>query len=275
MSKKKIFIHAAALTAIVVVLSLAMVFIRITFVEPATGKTSGYYINDAFDAPAVAFSHGETVEQEFSAGGDIYGMRVRFHNAAIPQAGSFLLQLVDKATGSVVAQTEGNTETLLNDNYSAIHFETPHLTQGTHDYILRITPTFANPNAYMRIWSDGEAKNISFGVINYVADAPVIYKWFKVLWIIVLAAGILLYTVCFILKFKKENVFLVALLCASLLFTIVLPPFSSPDEEGHFTTAYQLANRIEGYDVDWTLDVYRRSEDFSETFEDRHTGVQL
>ena len=273
MSVKKILTHAAALVCIVTVLCLAMFYIQNTFVEPATGKTSGYFINDVFDAPAVEFSHNQTVTQEFSASGSIYGMRVRFHNAAIPQAGTFKAEVVDKSTGNVVASTTGNTETLLNDNYSAIHFDTPYITEDSGEYILRLTPEFANPNAYMRIWSSAENGSIAFGVINYTVNKSVVYKWFRLLWVLVLAAGIGLYTVSFILKLKKETVFLAALLTVSVLFTMVLPPFSSPDEEGHFTTAYQLANRIEGHDVDWTLDVIRRSEDSSDIFEDRHTSV--
>ena len=273
MTKKKLFVHAAALTALVAVLCVAMFFIRITFVEGATGKTSGYFINDVFDAPVVEFSHGKTVEQEFSAAGNIYGMRVRFHNGAVTQAGTFEAQLVKKESGEIVASTTGATGTLVNDNYSAIHFDQPYITNETNDYILKLTPTFENPNAYMRIWSDAEGEDISFGVINYVADSAAVFGWYRILWVMVVAVGILLYTVCFIFKFKKENVFLVALLCTSLLFTTVLPPFSSPDEEGHFTSAYQLANRIEGENFKWTGNVIRRAEDYNDVFEDRNTTV--
>ena len=273
MNKKKLFIHTTALAAIVAVLCLAMFFIRINFVGPATGKTNGYFINDVYDAPVVEFSHGKTVEQEFSAAGNIYGMRVRFHNSAVSQAGTFEAQLVKKESGEVVASTVGHTGTLVNDNYSAIHFDQPYITNETNDYILKLTPTFENPNAYMRIWSDAEGKTISFGIINYIADADTVYSWFNVLWVMVLAVAVIIYCVCFVFKLKKENVFLVVLLAGSLLVTTVLPPFSSPDEEGHFLSAYQLVNRIEGNDYKWTYKVNRRAEDFSDVFEDHYTSV--
>lgn len=273
MKAKKILVHTAALLAVVLTVCVAMLYIRTTFVQPATGKTSGYFISDVYDSPSAEFAHGQTVQQQFTAGGNIYGMRVRFHNGGMPQAGSFVAELVDKETQQVVAQTTGNTETLLNDSYSAIHFDTPYLTDETRDYILRLTPQFENPSAYMRIWSDAESGSIAFGVISYVADAAALYGWFNILWALAVAVAVVLYISCFILKLRKENLFLVAIMSVSLLFTMVLPPYSSPDEEGHFSSAYQLANRIEGHNVEWTQDVYRRSEDFSEIFEDRNTSV--
>jgi len=273
MKVKKLLTHIIALGAVVMALCLAMFFIRTTFVQPATAKTSGYFISDVFDSPGVEFAHNKTVEQPFTAIGNLYGVRVRFHNAGKPQAGSFYAELVDPSTGGVLAQATGNTETLLNDSYSAIHFDTPHISNGRSDYILRITPTFATENAYMRIWSSAESGSIAFGVISYVADAAAVYRWFDLLWLVVVTVAVVLYAVCFIFKFKKENVFLVALLAVSLVFTMVLPPFSSPDEEGHFSSAYQLANRIEGEGFKWTNNLMRRTEDFDEIFEDRNTTV--
>lgn len=280
MNRKKLLIHAVSLAAVMLTLCVAFVFIRTNFVAPATGKTNGYFVNDVFDSPSAQLVHGETLEQEFSLSGSVYGVRVRFHNQGVPQAGQILTQLVDKATGSVVAQAVANSETMLNDAYSAIHFDTPHISDGTQDYILRLTPTFENPNAYMRVWADTASGTIAFGVINYIADAAVVYSWYNVLWVITLLAAAVIYLACFVLPIKKETAFAVCLVAVSVLFTTVLPPYSSPDEEAHIGSAYQLHNRWQGYsDADFMDEnfapskVYRRGEDFSDILEDKYTTV--
>ena len=280
MNIKKILIHTLCLAALAVTVCVAFAFIRTNFVAPATGKTNGYFLNDVFDSPSAQLVHGETLQQEFTVSDNIYGVRVRFHNQGIPQAGTVLAQLVDKSTGETVAQTVANSETLLNDAYSAIHFDTPYMSQGKNDYILKLTPTFENPNAYMRLWADTQSGTIAFGLINYVADAGVVYGWFRLLWIITLAVAILLYVICFAVKLKKETVYIIALVAVSVLFTMVLPPYSSPDEEAHIGSAYQLHNKWQGYKSADFIDetgiesgLFRRGEDFAPVMEDKYTTV--
>ncbi len=280
MNIKKILIHAVSLAVLLGTLCVAFLFIRTNFVAPATGKTNGYFLNDAFDSPSVALTHGETVSQDFTVSDNIYGVRVRFHNQGIPQAGTILAQLADKSTGEILAETVANSEIMLNDAYSAIHFDTPYMADGTRDYTLLLTPTFENPNAYMRIWADTASGTIAFGLINYVADAHTVYSWFNLLWIITLAVAVLIYLVCFVLPIKKETAFVVALIAVSVLFTMVLPPYSSPDEEAHIGSAYQLHNKWQGYKSADFMDesgieskVYFRGEDFSSVMEDKYTTV--
>lgn len=271
----KIAKHTGFIFLIVLVLSITMLFIRNTFVQPATSKTGGYFVNDMYDKPSMEFSHKETVVQKFSASGDIYGVKIRFHNAGQPQKGSALIELVDEKTGEVLASTQANTETMLNDSYTAIHFDNPYLCNDKKDYILKITPEFENPNAFMRIWQSEENNSIAFGIISYIANAKTIYSFFNIIWILVVFSAIILYTVCFILKLKKETVFIISLLCVSLLVTLILPPYSSPDEEAHINSAYKLANKMEGYkELDFVNEtIYKRGEDYSNIFEDKYTSV--
>ena len=279
MNIKKILVHLVSLAVLLGTLCVAFVFIRTNFVAPATGKTNGYFLNDVFDSPSVALVHGETVSQDFKAADSIYGVRVRFHNQGIPQAGTILAQLADKNTGEILAETVANSGTMLNDAYSAIHFDTPY-TGGTGEYTLLLTPTFENPNAYMRIWADTASGTIAFGLINYIADADTVYSWFGLLWVITLAAAVVIYLACFVFPLKKETVFAVVLVAVSVLFTMVLPPYASPDEEAHIGSAYQLHNKWQGYKSADFMDengieskVYFRGEDFSDIMEDKYTTV--
>lgn len=280
----KIFGHAAGLGTLLAVMALALFFIKYSFVDPAVDKNQYRYINDIYDSPAVSFDHGATLEQPFTTHGDIYGVKIRFHNLGVPQAGSAYMELVEADSNIVVASTTFNTEIMVNDVYTDIFFDKPYYVadyfeqeKGKHNYILRITPDFVNgDDAYMRVWGDSSTGTMAFGVLTYRVNADSLYGWFRLLSLVAMAAAVILYAVCFIFKFKKEIVFVAALFAVSCLFTLVLPPFSSPDEEAHINAAYRLCNDwFEGYtkeDMDW-LSVHRRAEDESSVFEEKRTDV--
>ena len=280
----KVLLHAAGLGAVLVVTALALFYIKYSFVDTATTKNHYRYINDIYDSPAVNFDHGKTLEQEFSTHGDIYGVKIRFHNLGVPQAGSAKLELIEKELDTVVAETVFNTEVMVNDVYTDIFFDSPYYvadhfekSEGTHDYILRITPDFAKGDeAYMKVWGDSKTKTMAFGVLTYVVNSSSLYGWFGLICKVMIAAAVILYAVCFIFKLKKEIIFVVALFAVSSLFTLALPPFSSPDEEAHINTAYRLANeKFEGYSKEDLAErtIQRRREDYSEIFENKHTNV--
>ena len=280
----KIFARIIGLGAVLAVTALALFFIKYSFVDTATVKNKYRYINDIYDSPAVEFSHGKMLEQQFSTHGDIYGVKIRFHNLGVPQAGSAYMELVEAQKDMVVASTTFNTEIMVNDVYTDIFFDQPYRVgdyfaeeEGSHDYILRITPDFANGDeAYMKVWGDSKTNTMAFGVLTYRVNSDSLYGWFRLISIVALAAAAVLYAVCFIFNFRKEVVFVTALFAVSCLFTLALPPFSSPDEEAHINTAYRLCNeKFEGYTRADLAErtIQRRSEDYSKTFENKFTDV--
>lgn len=269
--------HTLSFAMIIAVISTMLFFVKSSFVDGAADKSKGYYINDVYDLPSREFQHGVTVEQEFLASTDVYGMTVRFHNAAQPQKGRAKIELLDKGTMSVLAAGEINTETLINDGYSALVFEQPYKNTGGQEkeFIFRITPYFENENAFMRIWEDVETETIGFGIINHRPDAATVNRFFYSLCIITVFALVTIYLLCFVIKPKKEILFAVSYLLVSLLFTLVLPPYSSPDEEAHFNSAYKLANQFEGYTARQQANetIYIRAEDHNSVIEDKYTTV--
>ena len=92
---KKILVHAIALGCVAAVVFGAMFFIKYRFVDVATTKSDRYYINDVYDQPITQLKEGKTFSQEFEAHGDIFGVQIRWHNLAIVQDGTALLELVD------------------------------------------------------------------------------------------------------------------------------------------------------------------------------------
>ena len=275
---RKTVLHAASLGVVAAVIFAAMFFIKYRFVDGATAKSDRYYINDIYDQPIVQLYDGEAFEQDFEAHGDIFGVQVRWHNLGEVQHGTALLELVDAETEEVLASTTYNLAVIVNDVYNEIPFDAPYYNdeEGYQPYILRITPTFDNPDeSYLKIWGDYQSKTIAFGILEYIVNADSLYGWFGLLRKVALIGAVAVYAACFIFKFKKETVFVICLFAVSCLFTLVLPPYSSPDEEGHFNSAYKLVNTWEGL-----LDkespggtIYKRDIDKNKVFEDHNTTV--
>jgi len=275
---KKVLIHTVGLGCVAAVVFAAMFFIEYRFVAPATAKSDRYYINDIYDQPVVQLKHETAFEQAFEAHGDIYGVQIRWHNLAQVQNGTALLELVEADTQTVLASTVYDLQLIVNDVYNEIAFDAPYHNdeEGYQPYILRITPAFDNPEeSYLKIWGDINTGSIAFGILEYIVNAQSLYGWFGLLRRVALIAAAAVYAACFIFKFKKENMFIVCLLAVSMLFTLVLPPFSSPDEEGHYNSAYMMVNRWDGYegeDFDKRT-LYKRAEDKNKVFEEKNTTV--
>jgi len=275
---KKIIVHAFCLGCVLAAVFGALFFIEYKFVQPATAKSQKYYINDIYDQPITQLKDGVTFEQQFEAHGDIYGVQIRWHNLAQVQNGTALIEVADGETGEIVACTTYDLHRIVNDVYNEIAFDAPYHNseEGYQPYVLRITPAFDNPEeSYLKIWGDYSTGTIAFGVLKYIVNTESLYGWFGLLRTVCLVAAASVYAVCFIFKFKKEIVFAVTLLAVSCLFTMVLPPYSSPDEEGHFNSAYRMVNIWDGYkDEDFNnLRIYKRAGDNSKIFEDKYTTV--
>ena len=275
---KKLIIHSVALGCIVAVVLSTMFFIKYRFVDNAITKSEKYYINDIYDQPITQLKDGKTFEQEFEAHGNIFGVQIRWHNLAIVQNGTALLELVDGENGQVLASTVYNLERIVNDVYNEIAFDAPYYNdeEGYQPYILRITPTFDNPEeSYLKIWGDINTGTIAFGVLRYIVNPANLYGWFGLLRKVALIGAVAAYAVCFIFKFKKELVYTVCLLAVSCLFTLALPPYSSPDEEGHFNSAQLIVNQWDGYTHDQLEEntIYKRAGDRNKIFENKYTTV--
>lgn len=271
---KKILLHTIGICCTVAVVFIAMWFIGYKFTAPAVNKSEKYYINDIYDQPIVQLAHEKSFEQPFEAHGDIYGVQIRWHNLAQVQNGTALIELISPDSENVLASTVYNLNNIVNDSYNQIAFDSPYLndSEGYQPYILRITPHFDDPQqSYLKIWGDSSTQNIAFGILNYIVGSENVFSWHKLLRNVAVLAAVIVYAVCFIFPLKKENVFIVVLLAVSCLFTLVLPPFSSPDEEGHFNSAYRIVNRWDGLSV--SEGIHKRAEDSSKIFEEKNTTV--
>ena len=143
---KKVFMHAVGLGCIVCAVFFAMFFIKYRFVDTAVTKSDRYYINDIYDQPITQLKDGQAFSQEFEAHGDIFGVQIRWHNLAIVQDGTALIELVDAETEEILASTVYDLHRIENDVYNEISFDAPYYNdeEGYQPYILRITPAIYN-----------------------------------------------------------------------------------------------------------------------------------
>ena len=123
---KKIIIHCFCLGGVLAAVFGAMFFIEYKFVEPATAKSQKYYINDIYDQPIVQLKDGESFEQQFEAHGDIYGVQIRWHNLALVQNGTALIEVADGESGEIIASTTYDLHRIVNDVYNEIAFDEPY-----------------------------------------------------------------------------------------------------------------------------------------------------
>lgn len=110
-------------------------------------------------------------------------------------------------------------------------------------------------NSKLECYPDGETY-----VNSQIQDKDIVFNLYQertgayaflTLFYIFLAFCSILVIVLFVLatfhwKFKTEKVFLVTTLIMGILYMVILPPFSSPDEPIHFGTAYKISNLMLG-----------------------------
>lgn len=273
--KKKAFIHTTFIALLILTLSISLFFIKTSFLADSTTKTDGFFVNDIFDFPSAELKNGQTIKQDFSTGENIYGIRVRFSNKGEPQPGNILVEIAEKKSGNIILSKVENSETMLNDAYTAINFDSPYMSKGKADFVISITPTLKNANGYMALWENSATGDWAFGLVTYIVS-DFIYSWFNILSVLVILSAVGTYLACFVFKLKKETTFIICLCLVSVLFNFVLPPYSSPDEEAHINSAYRLSNKVldqrEKSDFSGPT-IYKRAGDYNETFENKYTTV--
>lgn len=90
------------------------------------------------------------------------------------------------------------------------------------------------------------------GDINFeILPCKVSYKGIKYMYFILVAIMMLSFWATFILVYKKhkvETIFLCFMIAFGIVYLFVLVPYSAPDEQVHYATAYHLSNEILGVD---------------------------
>ncbi len=271
---KKIFKHIISIFLICITVLLFIFYVQRHIVSEIYGRSQSHYINDTFDSLSVTLDNDSVVTNNFTHSGSIYALSFRFNNASMLPEGDVKVEVINTKDDEIILSATKNAQLLLNDTYTNIIFDTPYISDEKIEYEIRITADFKEENAYIQLWENSETNQLALGVSSYIISDD-IYPFINIIYALILLYAISIYVFIFIFNLKKENLFLISLLSVSLIFSLVLPPYSSPDEEAHINSAYELLNKASGYSSE-ELDnstIYKRENDSNYILEDHFTTV--
>ncbi len=271
---KKLLKHGVSIFLICITVILSMFYVERHIVPEIYGRSQSHYINDTFDSLSVTLNNDNVVTNSFTHSGSIYALSFRFNNASMLPEGDVKIEVINKKEDEIILSATKNAQLLLNDAYTNIIFDTPYLSDELTEYEIRITADFKEENAYIQLWENSETNQLALSVSSYIISDD-IYPFINIIYALILIFAILIYVCVFILNFKKESLFLISLLSVSIIFSLVLPPYSSPDEEAHINSAYELLNKASGYSSEELENstIYKRENDSDYILEDYYTTV--
>ena len=264
--------------------------IWLTAVLPAQSKSQSVKLNDQYDQSLVLT---EPLTQTFTTDRPLVGLGFQMR-AEGTCAGTLHLELYNDDTGELLSISTGDLAYLVPDGYTVMGLDTPVAADTAERYRLVLTADYAEGSAQATVGFGPDGLD---GTL-YLGDTPVsgslallavteqiggfvsAYFWaFGLLATALLclcAAAITgprpwpLHRLCFVL-----------VLAFGLLFTMLLPPSSVPDEPSHINQAFTLASRIsthlapDGYPIGAVpiQETFRRATDQDPLLQDANTTV--
>lgn len=210
------------------------------------------------NSPQMELPEGGEVIQTFKATDDFNGFQIRL--AAIGGT------LEDTVVVRIYEQTSGQDLQRWSMTYPELHesklydFSMDHMVTVNGEVLYGIEISNVNVsgtgkayvyNSKLECYPDGETY-----VNGQIQDRDIVFNLYQertgtyaflTPFYIFLAICSILVIVLFVLatfhwKLKMEKVFLVTTFILGILYMVILPPFSSPDEPIHFGTAYKISN---------------------------------
>ncbi|MGN0974769.1 MAG: DUF2142 domain-containing protein [Gemmiger sp.] len=235
-----------------------------------------------------------SVSQTFSFDGDLISMAFVFVVNGEQPTGAIHLSLTDADTGEELAWSDGEMGNILSGQYTGMGLNRKVEGRAGRRYCVTLTPAYAGSgrlavgcSAEATLWNDtltvdGEAQRGTMALM-------VIYRQIggfltRFYWAVALAACLAVMAGVWLAMGKNlplHRVLFVLVLVFGLLWSVVLPPYSAPDEQYHinqsFTLACKWANRFS--DEDWTMghvpldSSYRRACDANDLLQNERTTV--
>lgn len=239
-------------------------------------------------------SEGDVIEQTFTYTEDCFlsvGARVYLDEDETNE-GTLLVELIDDATGEVISEAEYSTKNL--DNRQLIMVSYPEGLAGgfmNRELTYRVTvEEMGEDEIYFAMGDSDDNEGASLAVINGEeaddlvvalrgADRQLTY-WiylFKIGAFLLFAAVAWTFWTLALTDIKLQNVFLPVGLAFALIFLVLLPPESVPDEIDHMLESYERVNAFYGLDTEEndTAFVYEEDLNALDTFEKTPTMLEL
>lgn len=240
--------------AVLALVCLSVLFcLWLTAVLPAQTKSLNVKLNDQYDQ-SLALT--EPLTQTFTTDQPLVGLgfQLRADGAC---AGALHLELYDDITGELLSISTGDLAYLVPDGYTVMGLDTPVAAGTAERYRLVLTAEYAAGSAQA---AAGYGPDGLDGAL-YLGDVPVsgslallavteqiggfVSGYFWAFGLLATALACACAWFCTGPRpWPLHRLCLVLVLALGLLFTMLLPPYSVPDEQYHINQAFSLASRI-------------------------------
>lgn len=214
------------------------------------------------NTPQMELPINGTVLQTFKITENFNGFQIKFATIGGTTKDRITVQITEQASGQLLQQwTKSYTELqesrpydflmdngVLTNNPMAYHIMIENTNvSGTGTAYVYTSKSECYPEGDTYVTGELHDKDIVFNVYQKQDNAYAFITPFYVFLAItgIMAVALLVLSV-FFWKFKIEKVFLMVTFIMGMLYMIILPPFSSPDEPIHFGTAYKISNWMMG-----------------------------
>lgn len=282
-----------ALGALLVCLAVAA-GLWLAVVRGNTQKSLSQKISDDYTLMSAPIEEGQSVSQTFSYEEDLLAVAVVFGTNGEQPTGTLNVTLTDADTGEVLATSWGDMSLIVPGQYTGLGLDRAVAGKLDGHYCLTLTPDYTGTGRLCVGTSDGAAlweETYTFGgekqdatlslIVTYRTIGGFLDRFFLV--VAVLAALLVFLGVRTALRRKMplHRLVFVLVVAFGLLYSVVLPPYSAPDEKYHINQSFTLACRWANFfsDDDWQMGnvpiemSYRREHDTNALLQDENTTV--
>lgn len=259
-----------------------------------TQKSLSQKISDDYTLMSDPIEAGQSVSQTFSYEEDLLAVAMVFGTSGEQPTGTLEVTLTDADTGEVLATSWGDMSLIVPGQYTGLGLDKAVAGKLDGHYCLTLTPQYTGEGRLCVGTSDGTAlweETYTFAgeerdatlslIVTYRTIGGFLNKYF--LGVAVLAALAVFFGVRAALRRRMALHRLVFVLAVAfgLLYSVVLPPYSAPDEKYHINQSFTLACRWANLlsDDEWRMGnvpiemSYRRENDFNTQLQDENTTV--
>ena len=258
------------------------------FFQQVPMKSKNILLNDSYDSLTQAMPHGGTISQRLTVEGNISGLGLQINKVSDTLDGRMKIHVEDE-NGNVLHDGDIGFSRVIPNAYTCFALDNPASYREPTELKIEIHTVYADENiaqgqmislrksarqhdSFGRLIENGKTASGSLAILlvtDMLGTSPIKLFLIFALLAAVFCGGIAL--LCFSFKAKKGLVVFAALFSIGLLYQIILPPFSAPDEFIHYNSAYNLSNKRMGVESDIDGGVLKRECDAQSRFTDYST----
>ena len=255
-------------------------------VRPAQSKSTSVRISDDYSLYTEMVE--DSLTETFACDEDLYALAFVFGVSQVQPQGELLLTLTDAQTGEVLAQSRGEMGNILPGQYTGLGLDRPVEGRQGARYTLTLTPSYQGEGRLSLGYSGSPAEGADLtadgqpleGQLALLATTGQIGSFLsRYYWVMALALSLILSLALWAalaLRPALHRLYFALVLSLGLVYCLVLPPYSAPDEQFHinqsFSIATTLTSRLPLGSVPLS-ETYRRPGDQNPLLQDQNTTV--